>query len=127
MALTTPAANRARSFSVAPPKAFLPTVGSFPEELVDQVTVGAVDLHEVEPEPTRRLSGATKGANRVGDVLPLMAIPRGSFGALRPDGLSIGPGGSHLASGTTTAPTCQICGPIAPPAACTSLMTRPQP
>src|SRR5262252_8665803 len=61
----------------SPSEGLLPTVGSFPEELVDQVPVGAVDLHEVEPEPTRRLSGATKGANCVGDVLLAHGNPSG--------------------------------------------------
>src|SRR5262245_14312075 len=127
MALTTSAANRARSFSVAPPKAsFRPLVASQKNWSIKYPWALWISTRS---NPSRRAASPARPKARIVSAMSfsLMAIPRGSFGALRPDGLSIGPGGSHLASGTTTAPPVQICGPIAPPAACTSSMTRPQP
>jgi len=43
-------------------------VGRAPEELVDEVAVCAVQLHEVEAEFLGTACGATEGGNGVGDV-----------------------------------------------------------
>ncbi len=44
-------------------------------------------------------------------------------GLERPEGLSYGPAGAQSWLRLRTAPTCQSCGAMTPPAACTSSMT----
>src|SRR5262245_15392982 len=101
MALTTSAANRARSFSVAPPKAsFRPLMASQKNWSIKYPWAPWISTRS---NRSRRAASPARPKARIVSAMSfsLMAIPRGSFGAFRPDGLSIGPGGSHLASGAT--------------------------
>jgi hypothetical protein len=90
-------------------------VGAGPEELVDEVAVGAVN--STTSKPSRRAAAARPKAAMVSAIAAsVMAAPRGSPGASSPDGLSTSASGSQPLVALTE-PTCQICGPILPPAA----------
>ncbi len=57
----------------------------------------------------------------------LIGSPKRWPGLEMPEGLSYGPGGAQSCRWLRTAPTCQSCGAIRPPAACTASITRFQP
>ena len=123
-ALRISAANLARSPHRRAAEAVVALVGAFPEELVDQIAVRAVQLDGVEAQALgvgrrrwrrrrwrrrcRRRSSARRTCGR---------------GARRRRGCRRGRAAPSPRGGCGCAPTCHSCGAIRPPAACTASIT----
>ena len=110
-------------------------IGAGPEELVDQIAMGAVDLDAVESKALRVRGGLSEGLDDAADMLArhrLRMLEAGLRQAREAGhGQARRPGARQLRmgrlAGLRAMPTCQSCGMILPPAACTASTTRSQP